>query len=140
LDESSQYSAVKIKGRSAHFNLAGVSYINSIGIRNWVKFLSSHPGVDFEFSYCPEAFLDAAAIFDHLLGPKRDPLSLKSGKVPFVCEQCDHDWSLVFAQEDLVPESKRKNLQVQCPNCSSKVPLDSTESSYLHLLDQVKVS
>lgn len=135
MDEQSDLSGITPINGMLRFNLKSLEHVNSIGIRCWVTALDHHGDATFEFYDCPDTFLEAASIFDHILGPNRDPKSIKSGEIHYICDQCDHEFSHMHRLEEILSEEKRDALKVPCPNCKEAVPLDSEESSYVMLLE-----
>lgn len=59
IDESfSTFSVKPHPNKGAHINFEKVKSINSIGIRNWIQWIISNPGVKFTFQKCPVCVIE----------------------------------------------------------------------------------
>jgi hypothetical protein len=90
LNEYADFDALLAKAAPLKLNMRGVSRLNSIGIRNLLKFIGDWGAKPFEYIECPSEFVDQINMIPSLLGAK------KTGKVvslfvPYACENCDNE-------------------------------------------------
>jgi hypothetical protein len=93
IDEEAQFPELKLSGRVT-IDLSGVSAINSIGIRSWIRWFSAlGDGVAIEFIYCPKALVMQMNMVEGFLPAQA---KVKSLQVPFYCEECDEEKDVMF--------------------------------------------
>src|SRR5690606_17936891 len=71
-------------------NLRGMSRLNSIGIRNLLKFISAWSPKTFIFEECPSVFIDQVNMIPALTGVKGQG-SIETFYVPYECEDCGRE-------------------------------------------------
>lgn len=93
IDEEAQFPDLKLSGKVT-IDLSGVSAINSIGIRAWIRWFSSlGSGVSLEFIRCPKALVMQMNMVEGFLPANSQ---VKSMQVPFYCEDCDEEKDVMF--------------------------------------------
>ena len=90
LNEYASFDLLLQKPAPLKLNMRLVSRLNSIGIRNLLKFIGDWGPKPFEYLECPSEFIDQINMIPSLLGAK------KTGKVvslfvPYACDKCDHE-------------------------------------------------
>lgn len=58
IDEDVDFSQYSLSGAKALINLSALKSINSCGIREWIKWFSQYPQMQFEFEECPKIVVD----------------------------------------------------------------------------------
>jgi ribosomal protein S27E len=100
-------------------NMAQVSRLNSIGIRNLLKFLSDWGPKRFTYEACPSEFVDQINMIPALLGTKGNG-AIKSLFVPYECESCEHEEDFLGTLQEYVAALKAGALpKRKCPKCGN---------------------
>jgi DNA-binding response OmpR family regulator len=103
------------------FDLGGVRYLNSAGVRKWVLFLEKLVNVSaYSFVRCSTAFVMQASMVSRLLGNGR----IDSFWAPYVCEACeleDHRLLHVSASASI---QQMAEAQFRCAACRGPLVLD----------------
>lgn len=74
-----------IAGKSIVFDCSGVSQVNSIGVQQWTKFLTTIlPSTSYSFDRCRSTMVSYASLVDAFLGKG----AIESVFVPYECEHC----------------------------------------------------
>ena len=98
IDENMQFSTVKVPpAQIMIFDFADVLMINSIGIREWVRWIRQLPGnVIMKFRRCPRAVVEQINILEGFL-PKG--ARVESFFVPYYCEKCDQTHNVLYEKD-----------------------------------------
>ncbi len=109
-----------LKGR-VDFDLSGIRYINSTGVRSWVYFLESLSGVtQYRFVNCSVSFVKQASMIPEMLGKGR----VVSFHVPYLCESCELEEHRLIEVEEGVGMAELAQREVICPKCGEAMVLD----------------
>lgn len=128
----SQLPIIKdLKARKMVIDLAGLKYINSGGVRNWILWMAQAkenlPDATFRFENFPATFVKQVASIQGFLPPGS---TVNSFFVPFYCPTCDHSCEKLFLkQKDLMNQI----LSIPCSECSGKMEIDAVPEHYLEL-------
>lgn len=112
------------------FDMSQVTYMNSLGVREWCNFLRAAPIQGYQFHACSVSFVLQASMVEGVLGRG----TVTSFFAPYHCEECDHQEekllqsATVLAAEDLAPPV------FNCPSCDGEVLLDDIPERYLAFL------
>ncbi len=115
----------ELLGRSVDFNLAGIRYINSTGIRSWVYFLEAlAEDVSYRFVACSYAFVRQAAMIPSILGRG----DLVSFYAPFVCPECGYEELVLLERQqgEFAPSARPT-----CRHCAVELHLDEIPEQIL---------
>ncbi len=119
LNEYADFSPLLPKSPPLRLNMKDVSRLNSIGVRNLLKFLADWGTKPFSYDQCPSEFIDQINMIPALLGTKSHG-EIMSLFVPYECLSCDHE------EEALCPLADFKGISQggeapkrQCPKCGS---------------------
>lgn len=131
IDVSADFSELvrRLRGR-AIFRLSEIHRINSIGVREWVNFVSNLPGVtDLTFTHCAPAIVRQLNMIDNF----RAGASIRSFYAPYTCETCriSHDKLVDVSHLDddgLPPEAV-------CSECKGPLLFDEDPERYLGFLE-----
>ena len=120
-----------LKARKVMIDLAGLKYINSGGVRNWILWMAQakeiFPDAIFQFENFPATFVKQVASIQGFLPPGS---TVNSFFVPFYCPTCDHSCEKLFLkQKDLINQI----LSIPCSECSGKMEIDAVPEHYLEL-------
>ena len=111
------------------FDLSQVTYMNSLGVREWCDFLRRAPIQGYEFHACSIPFVLQASMVADVLGRG----TVASFFAPYHCDLCDHQedrlmQSAAVLAADCVPPS------FACPRCTGKLELDDLPDRYFAFL------
>jgi CheY-like chemotaxis protein/predicted RNA-binding Zn-ribbon protein involved in translation (DUF1610 family) len=122
LTESTEFGDLpqRLTGK-VEFDVAGVRYINSTGVRSWVYFLEEIDHLDeYVFTRCSPAFARQASMIPRMLGKGK----VVSQFVPYICEDCGKEEVelLEIGEESAVYDSEA--MRFMCPICGTRLSLD----------------
>lgn len=111
------------------FDLSQVAYINSLGVREWIRFLRGCNIQGYELHACSVPFVLQAAVIPPMIGRG----TVVSFFAPYYCESCDHHvdkllQSAAILAADYVPPV------LHCPECNGTMALDDLPERYLAFL------
>jgi len=82
-------------------NLAGVTRMNSVGIRSFLLFLSSWGQKPIIYEACPVEFIDQLMLIPALLGIPKPIAIVDSLYVPYFCNSCGEEADLLVLASDI---------------------------------------
>ena len=114
-------------------NIKNVSRMNSIGIRNLLKFLNAWGDKPFEYHECPSEFVDQLNMIPALLGVGGHGKVI-SLHVPYECEDCEHEEETLepVSNYEAVAKSGEDLPTKPCPKCKGKMYI-LTDSYFVFL-------
>lgn len=112
-------------------NLREVSYMSSVGTRNWCDLVSALAGKRYRFRHASVAFVTQASLVPMVLGTGE----VLSFEAPYLCENCERDdvrllgvGALARDGDDFVPPTLR------CPDCGGELLFDELSWRYFAFL------
>jgi CheY-like chemotaxis protein len=111
------------------FDLSQVEYINSLGVRDWIRFLRSANIQGYEFHACSVPFVLQAAMIPPMLGRG----TVVSFFAPYYCESCDHHEDKLLQSAAILAAGHAPPV-FQCPSCGGTLALDDLPERYLAFL------
>lgn len=111
-------------------DLAGVTRVNSIGVRHWVDFVGRLcEGRRVELEECSPAFVEQLMLIERMQGDAE----VRSIRLPFLCDDCDHghELTLPLTGQTEIP------LTAPCPRCRVPSELDDLPERYTSLLTRL---
>jgi hypothetical protein len=132
LKEGAVFPVVDPSTRRLILDLGGISRINSLGVREWMRFAAAIPEtVETLLERCPVVFVSQSNMIANFLGRSR----VVSFIAPYVCERCDSvaDVLLVCAQENVAQLMKHAPAR-NCEKCGNALTFDELEESYFAFL------
>ena len=121
LNEYADFSQLLGQREPLRLNLKGLTRLNSIGIRNLLKFITDFSPCAFVYEECPSEFIDQVNMIPALLGVKNNG-KIKSLFVPFECPTCDHeDEVLSEVSEYTALKSGGSGPAHTCSKCGGKM-------------------
>jgi hypothetical protein len=139
IDESAELRKIDLAlYRHIHIDLNGVSMINSAGIREWIRWISTLPSQGLlALTHCPKSFVDQINSFTGFLPPKT---KIESVYVQYFCDKCDGVGLQLFTEAhdfEVIRQSKGKALPVKkviCSDCSQDMEFDDNPEKYFKFL------
>lgn len=119
LNEYADFGPLLTKAAPLRLNMKGVSRLNSIGVRNLLKFLADWGTKAFSYDQCPSEFIDQINMIPALLGTKGhgEVLSLF---VPYECSKCDFEEEILSPLADFKGVAQGGELpKRKCAKCGS---------------------
>jgi hypothetical protein len=117
LNEFADLSPLQKAREPLRLNLAKVSRLNSIGIRNLLKFLGEWGPKRFVYESCPSEFVDQLNMIPALLGKQRQG-TVQSLFVPYECTGCEREEEFLGPVSDYAAGAKGGQLPGRkCPKC-----------------------
>lgn len=111
------------------FDLSQVAYINSLGVRDWIRFLRSVNIQGYEFHACSVPFVLQAALIPQMLGRG----TVVSFFAPYYCESCDHQEDRLLQSAAILAANYTPPV-FHCPSCDGTLELDDLPERYLAFL------
>ncbi len=136
LDERADLARVveKVEGAVA-FDLASVSFINSIGVREWVRLLRQlhEKGVRVTLRRCSEAMVHQMNMIVETVAHTR----VESFFVPYMCDACGAEASMCIDVEPNLALLRAMEAPAQtCPECAGKMAFSEIPARYLLFVAQ----
>lgn len=117
------------------FDLEGVRYLNSAGVRHWVEFVRRLAGVrSYVFVRCSVAFVTQASMVPEVLGQGQ----VESFYVPYACERCELEEERLHQTATLTGAGRwpPEVVSYACPRCQGALTLDDVPERYFAFLEQ----
>jgi DNA-binding response OmpR family regulator len=118
------------------FDMSQVSYLNSIGVENWIEFLERVPIRDYEFHACSVAFVLQASLVDGVLGRG----VVVSFFAPYACESCDQQEERLIQTAAVLGAGSHHPPVFGCSRCDGRLVLHQFHERYLSFLRGVRVA
>ena len=130
-DEDFKSEAYPFHGaKKIAFYLAGVTEINSIGIREWIKWLNTAQGASFEFYECPKVIMNQINMVFGFL-PKNS--IVKSFYVPYYSEDSKTEKNILYTLGKEYTDSSINFPEVK-DEAGNLMDLDVIEANYFKFL------
>ncbi len=132
-EEASLPNLSDFKDSPLFIDLEGVNFINSLGIRKWMRWLDSIEGFEIAFLRVPPVFIDQVNIVAGFLPEGGKVLSFF---VPYVCEKCDSESLQLYSEGREFTNNKgaMEAVQVFCDDCKSGMDLSPVADRYFKFL------
>jgi hypothetical protein len=132
LNEYGDLSSILSKPAPLTLNLRSITRINSIGIRNFLKFLSGWGDKPLRYEDCTVEFIDQVNMIPSLLGIKQHA-DISSLEIPYECTGCDLEDVTLTSYSDAVNYLKSETFpKPTCQSCGSvMVPVIDTYFSFV---------
>ena len=109
------------------FDMFGITRINSTGVREWLRFVSTIDGRGpHRLARCAVPVVSQLNMIDNFKGSA----IVESVQAPFFCESCEHEESDQVSIQDGKPVITSK----KCPECGEDMTFDELESRYFYFL------
>lgn len=132
LNEYADLSPLLKRPEPLRINLEQVSRLNSIGIRNLLKFLADWGAKAFQYENVPSEFIDQINMIPALLGTKHHG-KVATLYVPYECTDCDFEEEVLSKCDDYAAVAKGGDApKRKCPKCGSSTGV-LTDSFFVFL-------
>ncbi|MEZ4398453.1 MAG: PilZ domain-containing protein [Kofleriaceae bacterium] len=111
------------------FDLAQVTYMNSLGVRAWCEFLRAAPIQGYEFHACSVPFVLQASMVAAVVGRG----TVTSFFAPYHCEACDHQEDRLLQSAALLAAGLEAPV-FACGKCDGQLTLDELPERYFAFL------
>ena len=111
------------------FDMAQVTYMNSLGVRAWCEFLRQARIQGYEFHACSVPFILQASMVRDVIGRG----TVTSFFAPFHCIGCDHQEERLL-QSAAILASNLQPPVFKCPNCGGALEFDDLPERYFAFL------
>ena len=111
------------------FDLAQVTYMNSIGVRAWCQFLRAAPIQGYELHACSVPFVLQASLVPDVIGRG----TITSFFAPYHCQQCDHQEERLL-QTAAVLAAALEPPTFACPQCGGELRFDDLPERFFAFL------
>lgn len=119
-----------VMGGRVDFDLSQVAYINSLGVREWCKFLNAAPIQGYEFHACSVHFVLQASLVEDMVGRG----TVTSFFAPYHCESCDLEEERLLQSATILVSENREPPVFTCPSCNGEMTLDDIPERYFAFL------
>jgi hypothetical protein len=106
VDENADFSPLLSESPPLQLNLSGISRINSIGVRSWMKFISLWGDKPMEYLECPTIITDQISITPVLMGLKKPVVKIMSGFISYVCSKCNQQEDLRVSRAHVITRAE----------------------------------
>lgn len=127
IDENADFMPLLSEAQPLRLDFYGVSRINSIGVRSWMKFISQWGDQPMEYLECPAMISDQLSITPVLMGLKKTVAKVMSAYFSYACSQCHHQEDRRVARDQVLPVPLSEVLEAPCSNCGSIMGLISPD-------------
>ena len=115
------------------FSFKYVENINSLGIRNWILFVSKFSDErQLVFDECPFHLVSVMNMHPGFRGKSQ----VRSFFGEFVCEGCNEDSSILFESAEGFEGIRKRIDNARCDKCAAKLVLSEFEDAFLDFLKQ----
>ena len=134
IDENSEFPEVPSGAGKIVFDLEGVKYINSIGIKMWIQWMTpmaAQSGI--EFKNCPKAIVLQMNMVKNFLPPGAQ---VSSFYLPLFCEECDLEDSTLVQVSDIQISGEDVTLPdlPKCEKSECEMEIDVIPKKYFRFL------
>ncbi len=112
------------------FDMAQVTYMNSLGVRAWCEFLRQARIQGYEFHACSVPFILQASMVRDVIGRG----TVTSFFAPFHCIGCDHQEERLL-QSAAILASALEPPAFKCPSCGGELEFDDLPERYFAFLE-----
>jgi CheY-like chemotaxis protein len=111
------------------FDMAQVTYMNSLGVRAWCEFLRQARIQGYEFHACSVPFILQASMVRDVIGRG----TVTSFFAPFHCISCDHQEERLLQSAAILAAALEPPV-FKCPNCGGALEFDDLPERYFAFL------
>jgi hypothetical protein len=123
VDENADFSPLLSESPPLQLNLSGISRINSIGVRSWMKFISLWGDKPMEYLECPTIITDQISITPVLMGLKKPVVKIMSGFISYVCSKCNQQEDLRVSRAQALPIPVPAIVSPTCRACGADLAM-----------------
>lgn len=118
-------------------DLSGVRRINSVGVRDWVTWLSDLRKRDVRtvFFDCPPGIMDQVNLVRNFAAG----CTIETFYAPYYCDVCDKEENYCLDTFDLMSKAERRAPTFHCDRSDCGMALDDVEENYFAFMEDQKV-
>jgi len=123
-------------------DLGGVSYLNSIGVKNWILWSSKFPEkLKVQVVNCSTLIVNQ---INMVAGFLRGDSTVESFYAPFVCESCSREESVLLTRGVEYQYATTtsgylfKKPDIKCSKCGQPMELDAIETKFFNFLKSIR--
>ncbi|HEX5033010.1 MAG TPA: hypothetical protein VFW62_00900 [bacterium] len=129
-DFKAAFSGLKPK---VSIDLEGVSFINSCGVREWVRAVQEFlKQAELQLLRCAPRIVEQANYVANFTGPGK----IVSFLAPYYCPKCQKERTALLQSADFKSGAPSQAPSQKCPTCGSKMDFDDLEEEYFSFLDR----
>lgn len=114
-------------------DLEGISFINSCGVREWVKAVQEFPKqADIQLLRCAPRIVEQANYVANFTGQGK----IVSFFAPYFCPKCQKERTALLQTADFKSGAPSQAPTHKCETCGSKMDFDDLEEEYFSFLDR----
>ena len=137
IDESSDLMALLARAQHGKLalDLAGITFINSLGVRDWIRFQSTatQQGIQIELRRVAEVLIHQLNMIIATRGTAR----VTSFFAPYACDSCGREESLLVDAVANAPQlASLLPPPMTCPECSGQMAFNDFPERYFSFLSQ----
>jgi hypothetical protein len=126
---------------SVTIDLAGLSRINSMGVRQWDRWMvairKANSKALIRLVHLPSFFIDLFNVI-HEFVPR--PYAVESFCIPFYCSKCDRSLDFLVERDATgrLPENVEDFPEIECDHCKIPMQLDIQSGRALNFIDRAE--
>jgi anti-anti-sigma regulatory factor len=114
-------------------DLEGISFINSCGVREWVRAIQELPkGAEVQLLKCAPRIVEQTNYVANFTGAGK----IVSFFAPYYCPKCQKERTALLQAADFKSGAPDHAPAQKCPNCGTKMDFDDIEEEYFSFLDR----
>lgn len=123
MDEFAEFEPLKMASEPLRLHLGGLTKLNSIGIRNFLRFLADWGPREIYYEHATSEFIDQVNMIPSMRGVANQAKIL-SFNVPWQCLSCDYEDEVFMKADDVAPLIEDGNEpDRKCPKCNADMVL-----------------
>lgn len=135
LGESFRHNQIpKFSAKALMINLEGITFISSVGIREWVLLINSWTqSLPVYYERCSICFVDQVNMVPDCLGSAK----MMSFYAPYFCNTCEEEMSCLIElpkHKESVAQNKAPQFDCKCDRATGALEFDALEESYFSFL------
>lgn len=122
IGENADFTELMSADTPLRLNLKGIEGVNSVGIRNLLKFLNYWGERPLIYQECPSDFIDQINMIPAILGAETQA-EVESFVIPYACDECGHEAESPGTTEEVKNEMESSGSEPTqtCPECNSEM-------------------
>ncbi len=114
-------------------DLEGVGFINSCGVREWVRAVQEFPKqAEVQLLRCAPRIVEQANYVANFTGQGK----IVSFFAPYFCPKCQKERTTLLQTADFKSGAPSQAPSQKCPTCGTKMDFDDLEEEYFSFLDR----
>lgn len=127
IDEHSDFTPLLQEQDPLSLDFSGIERINSIGLRNWMRFVSQWGDKPLKYLECPVIITDQLAVIPSLRGIKSRVAQVLSAFLAYECSKCQHEDDVRIEQNEVYPDVQSRVMNPPCAKCHGTMDLINPE-------------